>query len=148
MSIGLPILPVAIGGAVAAALLAASAAVMLRQHDDLVTWRLKDKDWQAIEVGLRRDIRDRNDKINAVAGREYGDAGLSAAACATDISSSFERGVAFGRVISHAKSSTPAAAGGLPGSRGVRDYSESWAAGAYRPGSQSAASSDLRAADR
>lgn len=144
MNLGFPIGPVAIGGAVMAGLILLLSGLAVKQHDDIVTWRLRDKDQQAIAAQLRRDVADRDQRIIQVAGREYGDAGLTAAACADDISSSFERGVAFGRVISHAKSPTPAAAGGQPDARVVRDYSQAWAAGAFRPAAQPAAGGDLR----
>lgn len=49
--------------------------VTVRQHDQLVTWRLKDKDQQAVEAQLRRDVSDRDTIINAHADREAGDAG-------------------------------------------------------------------------
>lgn len=128
------------------AAMAAMAVVIVMQHDGLVTARLKDKDYQARIYNLGRDVEERDAKIGEVAGREYADAGQNASTCATDISSSFERGVAFGRAISHAKSPTPTATGGQPVPRRVRDFSEAWAADAFRPAAEPAASGDLRTA--
>lgn len=105
----------------------------LSQHDQLVTWRLKDKDQQAREFNLRRDIQDRDKKIVARASAEAGDRGDADRACATDISSSFQKGVAVGRAITNAK--TPSAPGVQPGLGVVRDYRQAWSAGAYAPGS-------------
>jgi len=104
----------------------------LGQHDQLVTWRLKDKDQQAREFNLRRDIQDRDKTILSTASAEAGDRGDADRACATDISSSFQKGVAVGRAISHA--STPSAPGVQPGPGLVRDYRQAWSAGAYTPG--------------
>lgn len=103
----------------------------LGQHDQLVTWRLKDKDQQAVAFNLRRDIQDRDRKILATASAEAGDRGDADRSCATDISSSFQKGVAVGRAISHA--STPSAPGVQPGPGLVRDYRQAWSAGAYTP---------------
>ena len=105
----------------------------LSQHDQLVTWRLKDKDQQAVAFNLRRDIQERDDKIRSTASAEAGDRGDADRACAADISSSFQKGVAVGRAISHA--TTPPPAGVQPAPGRVRDYRQVWAAGAYTPGS-------------
>jgi hypothetical protein len=105
--------------------------LVVTQHDQLVTWRLKDKDQQAVEYNLRQDIRDRDAKILATASAEAGDRGDTDRACATDISSSFQKGVAVGRAISHA--STPSAPGVQPAPGFVRDYRQNWAVGAYTP---------------
>lgn len=105
----------------------------LGQHDQLMTWRLKDKDQQAVAFNLRRDIRDRNDKIRATASAEAGDRGYADRACATDISTSFQKGVAVGRAISHA--SNPAPPGQQPATGIVRDYRQAWSVGAFTPGS-------------
>ena len=107
-------------------------AIVLRQHDQLVTWRLKDKDQQAVVVNLHRDVQERDAKITATASSEAGDRGDADQACATDISSSFEKGVAVGRAISHA--SNPAAIPGQPAAGIVRDYRQTWSVGAYVPG--------------
>lgn len=133
MNLGLPVGPVAIGGGVMLALIAGLGGVTLTQHDKLVTWRLKDKDQQAVILHLRRDVADRDSRILATAGREYGDAGQTAQACAATISTAYQRGVAFGRAISHAKSPTPAAAGGQPDAGVVLDYRQAWEASAYKP---------------
>lgn len=105
----------------------------LGRHDQLVTWRLKDKDQQAIAFNLRRDIQDRDAKIRATASAEAGDRGDADRACSTDISTSFQKGVAVGRAISHA--STPPAPGVQPAPGLLRDYRQAWSAGAYTPGS-------------
>jgi hypothetical protein len=107
--------------------------LVLTQHDQLVTWRLKDKDQQARIYNLGRDIEERDAMILATASAEAGDRGDADRACATDISSSFQKGVAVGRAISHA--STPSAPGVQPGPGLVRDYRQAWSAGAYTPGS-------------
>ena len=102
------------------------------QHDKLVTWRLKDKDQQAVAFNLRRDILERDAKIRSTASAEAGDRGDADRACATDISSSFQKGVAVGRAISHA--TTPPTSGVQPAPGLVRDYRQAWSAGAYTPG--------------
>lgn len=109
------------------------AALLVRQHDQLVTWRLKDKDQQAVAFNLRRDIAGRDAKVLARADAEAGDRGDADKSCATDISSSFQKGVAVGRAISHA--STSPAPGVQPAPGGVRDYRQAWAADAFIPGS-------------
>ena len=133
MNLGLPVGPVAIGGGVMLALIASLSGVILVQHDKLVTWRLKDKDQRAVISHLGRDVADRDRRILETASREYGDAGQTAQACAATISTAYQRGVAFGRVISHAKSPTPAASGGQPGADVVLDYRQAWEASAYKP---------------
>ncbi|ATC25226.1 hypothetical protein [Caulobacter vibrioides] len=118
----------------------------LYQHDQLVTWRLKDKDQQAREYNLRRDIGERDRKILARAGDEADDRGEADQACATEISSSFQKGVAVGRAINHAKGAPPPAPGRQPGPGGMLDYRQAWEASAFKPGAAgSAASGDLRA---
>lgn len=117
----------------------------LHQHDQLVTWRLKDKDQQAREYNLRRDIEERDQRVHERAAGEANDRGEADKACATEISSSFQKGVAVGRAINHAKSASPAAPGRQPGPGGVLDYRETWEASAYKPAaSGSAAGGDLR----
>jgi hypothetical protein len=143
VNVGLPVWPVAIGGSVLAVLLLASGAVILRQHDDLVTARLHDKDQQAIIYNLGRDIGDRDAKVNARAIGEAGDLSETYRACATDITSSFQKGVAFGRVIANAKPS-PAAVGGKSAPVVVRDYREVRSAGAFKAAARPSAGSDLR----
>jgi len=112
------------------------AVLALHQHDQLVTWRLKDKDQQAVAFNLRRDIGDRDRQIDARATDEAADRGQADSVCSAEISTSFQKGVAVGRAIErHAPSPVPAPAGGQPTPRVVRDYREAWAAGAYTPGS-------------
>ena len=132
---GLVPLPPVLGGAAAGvAIIAALGGLALHQHDQLVTWRLKDKDQQAVAFNLRRDIADRDRKVDERADVEAGDRGEADKACATEISSSFQKGVAVGRAIIHAKSSSPAAPGALPGPGVVRnDYRQSWEASAFKP---------------
>lgn len=105
----------------------------LTQHDQLVTWRLKDKDQQAVAFNLRRDIQERDDKIRSAASAEAGDRGDADRACATDISSSFQKGVAVGRAITNAPK--PSSPGQQPVPGVVRDYRQAWSFGAYAPGS-------------
>lgn len=112
------------------------ALLVLTQHDQLVTWRLKDKDQQAVAFNLRRDILDRDAKIRGRATDEAADRGQADGVCTAEISTSFQKGVAVGRAVErHASSPVLAAAGGQPAPRIVRDYREAWAAGAYAPGS-------------
>ena len=103
----------------------------LIQHDQLVTWRLKDKDQQAVIFNLRGDIVRRDAKVTDRATAEAGDRGDADKSCAADISSSFQKGVAVGRAISHA--TTPSTAGVQHAPGRVRDYRQAWAAGAYIP---------------
>jgi hypothetical protein len=103
----------------------------LGQHDQLVTWRLKDKDQQAIAYNLRQDIQDRDKIIRATASAEAGDRGDADKSCAADISSSFQKGVAVGRAITHA--SKPSPPGQQPAAGVMRDYRQAWSAGAYTP---------------
>lgn len=118
----------------------------LLQHDQLVTWRLKDKDQQAREFNLRRDIAERDRKILARAGDEADDRGEADKACATEISSSFQKGVAVGRATNHAKSASAPPARSQPGAGGVLDYRETWEASAFKPAAAgSSAGGDLRA---
>lgn len=105
----------------------------LRQHEQLVTWRLKDKDQQAIAYNLRRDLGDRDRVIIARSAAEAGDRGAADRACASDISASFQKGVAVGRAISHAATIPDPGRGTVPGV--VRDYRQAWAVDAYAPGS-------------
>jgi hypothetical protein len=105
----------------------------LHQHDQLVTWRLKDKDQQAVEFNLHRDVADRDRRIGDRAIGEAADRGEADRSCATEISSSFQKGVAVGRVMTHAKSSSPAAPGPQPGPGGLLDYREVWEASAFKP---------------
>lgn len=135
MSFGLlhPV-PVAIAGGIAAALILAQSVVIVRQHDDLVTRRLKEKDQQAIEAQLRRDVIDRDARIHRNADREAGDAGATAQVCAATISTAYQRGVAFGRAISHASlSSRPVAPNGQPADGVVRDFRAAWEREAFKP---------------
>jgi len=104
----------------------------LGQHDQLVTWRLRDKDQQAVAFNLRRDIQDRDRQIRATASTEAGDRGDADRACATDISSSFQKGVAVGRAITNASKPSPPGVQPVPGR--VRDYRQAWSVGAYAPG--------------
>ena len=131
----LPPVPVAIAGGVAAALILSLGTVIVLQHDALVTWRLKDKDQQAIQAQLRRDVSDRDARIHRNANREAGDAGMTAQACAANISTAYQRGVSFGRAISHASpSSLPVAVGGQPAAGVMRDYRAAWEREAFKPG--------------
>lgn len=116
------------------AAIAALAVIVVFQHDQLVTWRLKDKDQQAVEAQLRRDVGDRDRQFRERADGEAGDRGETDRACANDISSSFQKGVAVGRAITHAKPSSSAASGGKPATRVLRDYRQTWEADAFRPG--------------
>lgn len=118
----------------------------LRQHDQLVTWRLKDKDQQAREFNLRRDIQDRDRRVLERAGDEADDRGEADRSCAVEISSAFQKGVAVGRAINHAKTSPSSAPGRQPAAGGVLDYRQAWEADAFKPGAaRSAAGGDLRA---
>lgn len=101
--------------------------------DDLVTTRLHDKDQQAVIYNLRRDVADRDQRIQARAGVEAADLGSSDRACASDISSSFQKGVAAGRAIANAQKPVPAATPGQSGAVVLRDYREAWARDAFRP---------------
>ena len=122
------------------------ALLALHQHDQLVTWRLKDKDQQAREFNLRRDIQDRDRRILARADDEASDRGQADRSCAIEISSSFQKGVAVGRAISHAKSASPSAPGRQPGPGVVLDYRQAWEASAFKPAAAgSTAGGDLRA---
>lgn len=105
----------------------------VHQHDQLVTWRLKDKDRQAVEFNLHRDVADRDQRIRDRAGDEASDRGEADRSCATEISSSFQKGVAVGRAMTHAKTPSPVAPGALPGPGGVLDYRQSWEASAFKP---------------
>lgn len=102
------------------------------QHDQLVTWRLKDKDQQAVIFNLRGDVARRNAKIDERASAEASDRGDADKSCASDISSSFQKGVAVGRAITHA--SKPSSPGVQPALGLVRDYRQAWSSGAYAPG--------------
>lgn len=115
------------------AAIVALGALLVSQHDQLVTWRLKDKDQQAVVGNLRRDIRDRDKIIRATASAEAGDRGDADRSCASDISSSFQKGVAVGRAIPHAPK--PSSPSNQPAPGLVRDYRQAWAVGAYTPGS-------------
>ena len=117
---------------IAAVLLALLALI---QHDQLVTWRLNDKDQQARIYNLGRDIAERDTRIQSRADREAADAGATAQACATTISTAYQRGVAFGRAISHgpSKPAPVAASGRRPGADVVRDYRHDWEASAFKP---------------
>lgn len=115
-----------------------------RLKDDALTLRLHDKDQQARIYNLGRDIDARDAKVEARAAAEAGDRGETDRACSTDITSSFQKGVAFGRVIANAKPSSAAAAGGKPAPGLVRDYRQDRAAGAFRAGAQPAPGGDLR----
>lgn len=100
--------------------------------DGLTTARLHDKDQQAIIYNLGRDVADRDQRVLGRATTEAADRGDTDRACATDISSSFQKGVAAGRAIANAqKPTTPAA--GQPGPGVLRDYRENWARDAFRP---------------
>jgi hypothetical protein len=117
----------------------------LRQHDQLVTWRLKDKDQQAVEFNLHRDVAERDAQVGKRAAGEAADRGQADKSCAAEISSSFQKGVAVGRAITHAKNPLPASPGALPGPGVVLDYREIWEASAFKPAaSGSAASGGLR----
>lgn len=145
MNLGIP-LPHALGGAaVLLAIVALEGAVIVKQHDDLVTWRLRDKDQQAVVFNLRRDLADRDARILVRAGVEAGDRGEADAACATEISASFQKGVAVGRAIIHAKDAAPPAAGQLPAGVVRNDYRTAWEASAYKPGAGSAGGGAVRA---
>ena len=135
MNLGLPVSPGVMALAAGAALLTVSAALMLGQHDQLVTARLQAKDQQAVIYNLRRDITERDAMIRGRAAREAGDAGATAQACATTISTAYQRGVAFGRAISHGPSNPApvAASGRRPGADVVRDYRHDWEASAFKP---------------
>lgn len=118
----------------------------LHQHDQLVTWRLKDKDQQAREFNLRRDIQDRDRRVLKRADDEADDRGEADRSCAAEISSSFQKGVAVGRAINHAKTAPSSAPGRQPAAGGVLDYRQAWEADAFKPGAaRSAAGGDLRA---
>lgn len=108
-------------------------ALIACQHDQLVTWRLRDKDQQAVAFNLRRDIQERDAKAADRAVSEAGDRGDADRACATDISSSFQKGVAVGRAINNA--SKPSSPAGQSAAGVVLDYRETWSRDAYRPGS-------------
>ncbi|PHY20943.1 hypothetical protein [Caulobacter sp. BP25] len=141
--------PLSIAGpvaGVAAIVILGLGGVVLKQRDDLVVWRLKDKDQQAREYNLRRDIDERDRKVIARAGDEADDRGEADVACVNEISSSFQKGVAVGRAINHAKSTTSSPPRSQPGAGGVLDYRENWEASAFKPAaSVSAAGGDLRA---
>lgn len=118
----------------------------LHQHDQLVTWRLKDKDQQAREFNLRRDIQDRDRRVLERAGDEADDRGAADRSCAAEISASFQKGVAVGRAINHAKTASAPTPGRQPAAGGVLDYRQAWEVDAFKPGAAgSAASGDLRA---
>ncbi|MDR7231414.1 hypothetical protein J2X45_002514 [Caulobacter sp. BE264] len=118
----------------------------LNQHDQLVTWRLKDKDQQAREYNLRRDVADRDRQILDRAAGEADDRGQADRSCVAEISSAFQKGVAVGRAINHAKTPTAAAPGRQPAAGGVLDYRQAWEVDAFKPAAPgSAAGSDLRA---
>lgn len=116
------------------ALAVALACIVWIQHDQVVTFRLKDKDQQAIAYNLRRDIGDRDQKIVDRAGAEAEARTRADAACSADSSNSFERGVAVGRAIANAKAASGPGAGQPALTVGVRDYREARAVAAYRPG--------------
>lgn len=100
---------------------------------DEVTWKLAAKDFEHAVGNLQLAIKIRDGKVIDRADAEAADRGDADKSCAADISSSFQKGVAVGRAISHAPtSSTP---GQQPPPGGLRDYRKAWEAGAYRPGS-------------
>lgn len=143
---GVPVQIAAPVAGVALVIIAGLGALTVKQHDDLVTWRLKDKDQQAVAFNLRRDIQDRDRRLLERAAGEADDRGEADRSCANEISSSFQKGVAVGRAINHAKSPVPASPGRQPGAGGVLDYRENWEASAFKPAAPgSAAGGDLRA---
>lgn len=103
-----------------------------RLDDQVTTLRLAEKDLLARIVGLRRDVDDRDEAIRSRASAEAADRGQSDRSCAADISSSFQKGVAAGRALNHAK---PAVPGAGADAGGLLDYRQAWAVDAYRPGS-------------
>lgn len=128
------------------ALAAALGLLSLRQHDQLVTARLAAKDQAAVVYNLRRDIEDRDRRILDRAAGEAADRGQADKSCAAEISSAFQKGVAVGRAINHAKTPTAAAPGRQPAAGGVLDYRQAWEADAFKPGAAgSAVGGDLRA---
>ncbi len=120
--------------------------LVVRQHDQLVTARLAAKDQAAIEYNLRRDVADRDRQILDRAAGEADDRGEADRSCAAEISSAFQKGVAVGRAINHAKTPTAAAPGRQPAAGGVLDYRQAWEVDAFKPGrAGSSAGGDLRA---
>lgn len=118
----------------------------LHQHDQLVTARLAAKDQAAVVYNLRRDIQDRDSKIQARAAGEAAHRGEADRSCAAEISSSFQKGVAVGRAINHAKTASAPAPGRRPAAGGVLDYRQAWEVDAFKPAAAgSAAGGDLRA---
>lgn len=116
------------------------------QHDKLVTARLAAKDQAAVAYNLRRDVADRDRRILDRAAGESADRGEADKTCAAEISSSFQKGVAVGRAINHAKTAPSPAPGRQPAAGGVLDYRQSWEADAFKPGAAgSAAGSGVRA---
>lgn len=129
-----------------AALILVLAGLVLRQHDQLITARLAAKDQAAVVYNLRRDIADRDRKILDRAAGEAADRGQADRSCAVEISSAFQKGVAVGRAINHAKTAPSPAPGRQPAAGGVLDYRQAWEADAFKPGAaRSAAGGDLRA---
>lgn len=104
-----------------------------RLKADEVTWKLAAKDYERAIGDLRLAIKIRDGGVIARAAAEASDRGDADKSCAADISSSYQKGVAVGRAISHAPN--PAPAGQQPLAGGLRDYRKAWEAGAYRPGS-------------
>lgn len=144
MNLGLPV-PQTLGvGLVLCGLLLVQSVRVERLKDDALTLRLHDKDQQAKIYNLGRDIEARDKAVDSRAIGEAGDRGEADLSCAIDITSSFQKGVAFGRVIANAKPS-PAAAGGKPAPRVVRDYRQDWEAGAFKAAPGPAAGSGVRA---
>jgi hypothetical protein len=105
-----------------------------RLKADEVTWKLAAKDYERAIGDLNLAIKIRDGRVTDRALSEAGDAGVANATCASDISSSFQKGVAVGRAICHANENA-SAAGQRPAPGVVRDYREAWARDAYSPGS-------------
>lgn len=99
---------------------------------DEVTWKLAAKDYQSAIGDLKLAIKIRDGRAIDRSLADAGDVGAANATCASDISSSFQKGVAVGRAICHAKDPAPAA-GQRPAAGVVRDYREAWARDAYSP---------------
>ncbi len=105
-----------------------------RLKADEVTWKLAAKDYERAIGDLNLAIKIRDGRVTDRAIGEAADAGVANATCASDISSSFQKGVAVGRAICHANDPAPAA-GQRPAPGVVRDYREAWARDAYSPAS-------------
>jgi hypothetical protein len=126
------------GLAAACAALLAGLGVQTWRVDQLkaeeVTWKLAAKDYDHAISDLHLAIKIRDGKVEARAVSEASDRSDADSICVGEISSSFQKGVAVGRAITHAQ--TPSASGQRPAAGGVqRDYRQAWQAGAYRPGS-------------